>query len=298
MQILEVFNESFMQIALIASVIIGVTTSYIGVLVVLRRIIFVGIALAHFSSLGIAVAAYFHQDMMTFSLVFTALGVVIMAPRDYAKRIPSDAVIGVGLASCWALSILFLSKADHGDAEMLTLMRGNILGATPWDIHILCWVLGSVLLLHCVFSKEFLFISFDAEAAQASGMKTSLWNFLFYLSLGVSIAVSIKLAGVLLTFSYLLFPAVVSMLLSEKIKTTIVISVAVSLCASVFGLVASFLLDFPTAPAIVTVLFIFFITVFVIFNLKRWCVKDEGGQRTGNSGNNPSERGQETDRGQ
>jgi len=275
MQIIEIFREGFMQMALLSSVIIGVTSSYIGVLVMLRRIIFVGIALAHFSSLGIAVAAYFHQDLMLFSLVFTALGVVIMAPRDYAKRIPSDAVIGIGLASCWALSILFLSKADHGDAEMLTLMRGNILGATSGDILLLICVLGSVLLLHGVFSREFLFISFDSEAAQACGIKTGIWNFIFYLTLGVSIAVSIKLAGVLLTFSYLLFPAAISMLLTEKIRTSLLISAAISFCASVAGLVLSFLLDFPTAPVIVAVLFLLFLMVFITFNIRQFFMKRE-----------------------
>jgi len=276
MLILEVFRETFMQMALLSSVIIGVTSSYIGVLVVLRRIIFVGIALAQFSSLGIAVAAYFHQDLMLFSLVFTALGVVIMAPRDYAKRLPSDTVIGTGLASCWALSILFLAKADHGDAEMLTLMRGNILGATPADIQVLLLVLLPIFLMHVIFSKEFLFVSFDPEAAQASGLNRRLWNFLFYLSLGVSIAISIKLAGVLLTFSYLLFPAALALLLTEKIRTTLAISVTVSLGASVLGLVFSYVFDFPTAPMVVAVLFMAFMLVFMYFRMRRSYLKRRG----------------------
>jgi ABC-type Mn2+/Zn2+ transport system permease subunit len=263
-----IFSEHFMQMSLAASMIIGITTSYIGVFVVLRRMIFVGIALAQFSCLGLAIAAYFHQDLMTFSIVFTALGVVVMAPRDFARRLPSDAIIGIGLAACWALSILFLSKADHGDAEMLTLMNGHILGTTSQDVTLLLFVLVPVVLLHLLFFKEFLFTSFDSEMAQALGLPSRRWNFLFYLTLGITIAVAIKLSGVLLTFSFLLFPAALSLLLSEKIRTNLLISVALSIIASFTGVVMSFVFDFPTAPTIVASLFVFFLLTFVFFTVR------------------------------
>lgn len=273
----EIFRETFMMLALGSSLAIGAVCSWLGLLVVLRRIVFVGVALAQFSSLGLAVAAYFQLDYLTFSLLFTVLGVIVIAPGGLARKLPPDSMVGIGFAFAWAFSVLVLSKAAHGDAELLTLMKGNILGTTPQDLATLSVVLGPVLLVHILFFKEFLYVSFDPDMAQTQRVPVRFWNTLFYLTLGVTIAFSMKLAGVLLTFSYFLFPAAFSLLVAQRVKVNLAISVAVSLAASFAGVVFSYVADLPTGPTIVAVLSAFFAAAWVYAKAAPWLGKGNPG---------------------
>jgi ABC-type Mn2+/Zn2+ transport system permease subunit len=274
----DMLRESFMMLALGSSILIGTACSFMGLLVILRRIIFVSVALAQFSSLGLAIAAYFQGDYLTCSLVCTVVGVIVVTPRGASRTLPPDAMVAAGFAFAWAASILVLSKAAHGDAELLTLMKGNILGATAHDLSTLAMVIGPILLIHVFFFKEFLYVSFDPDTARTQGMAVRFWSFLFTLTLGITIAYSMKLAGVLLTFAYFLFPPAASLLVTRTIRANLALSVIVSLLSSFAGVVISFVWDLPTGPAIVAVLSGFFALSWCWSALRNWIVRDERGQ--------------------
>lgn len=251
-----------MRFALISSALIGIVCSYLGVFVVLRRIVFVGIALAQISALGVATAEFFDKDPMMFALLFTIIGVTIFAPRYGGKRLPTEAIIGIGFAAAWAFSILILAKAAHGEAHKLHLIRGNILGATGNDIMSLLYVFLPVAAVHGLFYKQFLFVSFDSEMASTLGIKSGFWNFLFYLTLGLVVAVSIKVAGVLLTFAFLLLPAVTALSIANSMRSNLVISGIAAIIASLAGCMISVQMDLPTGPTIVGCSFVLFVVVF------------------------------------
>lgn len=263
----DVFKQTFMKTALIGSCIVGVTCSYFGLFLILKRMIFVGITLAQFSGFGIALAVFLGKNPFPFALAFTFLGILIMFHKRLEQRIPPDTIIGIGFASAWALSILLLSKAEHGDAELLNLMQGNILGILPLDINLILIFAIPVAILQILFYREFLYINFDSEMAKTQGLNEKLWNFLFYLSVGIIVALSIKLSGVLLTFSYLLLPGAVSLIISERINICIIISIATALIGTLLGLYLSFVWDMPSGPLICGVLFLFFIVIFLINRL-------------------------------
>lgn len=256
---LEIFQLPFMKSALISSILIGLMCSYLGIFVVLRRIIFVGIALAQMSALGVAAAVYFDKDPTIFALLFTIIGVILFAPSYGGKKLPVEAFIGIGFAASWAVAILILSKAANGEADMLNLVRGNILGTTSADITLLITVFLAAAAIFTLFYKNFLFISFDSEMAKTLGVKSGFWNFLFYLILGIVVAVSIRVAGVLLTFSFLLIPAVTALNLEKGMKTSFICSLLFSIAASAAGLISSFYYDLPTGPAIVGASFLLLI---------------------------------------
>jgi ABC-type Mn2+/Zn2+ transport system permease subunit len=264
---LEIFQLPFMQAALASSSIIGLMCSYLGVYVVLRRIIFVGIALAQVSALGVATAVYFEQDMALFAFLFTIAGVLLFSPEFGGKKLPQEAIIGISFVTAWAASILVLSKASHGEASMLNLVQGNILGTTRQDIYHLLWIFIPVGLVHILFYRQFLFTSFDPVMASTLNLSSKVWNFVFYLTLGLVVAVSIKVAGVLLTFSFLVLPAVTALAFVNTMKLNFLFAGIGALLASFTGLMLSFHLDLPTGPAIVGVSFILFFFVALIMGL-------------------------------
>ncbi|MFP4499189.1 MAG: metal ABC transporter permease [Vulcanimicrobiota bacterium] len=266
----EVFQFEFMRYALASSLLIGLTCSYLGLFVVLRKIIFVGIALAQISALGVAVAIFTDQNPTLFALLFTIVGVLIFAPNYGGRRLSPEAIIGVGFAASWAIAILVLSKAAHGEANMLNLVRGNVLSAGKNDLAHLLAVFIPVTIMHVFFYKNFLFTSFDPEMASTLNISSQTWNFLFYLSLGLVVAISIKVAGVLLTFSFLLLPAVTALMMGNNMRTNIILTLVSAVIAAFIGLVISFQADLPTGPTVVGVSFAIFILTMGTVNVLRF----------------------------
>ena len=243
--------------ALYGALVIGLACSVIGVYVVLRRIVFVGAALAQISSAGIALALWLagagialgplgHPTAM--SLLLTLIAVMFFA-SGARGRVPPDANIGVTYAVAAAVGILLIAKAASGEAHDIFL-SGNILGITRSDTLVLLGVAAPVLLVHFVFYKELLFVSFDRETARTLGYNVRWWDLLLYLTLGVVIASAMQFAGVMLVFNFLVLPAVTGLLLSSSMRGVFVGSIASALVAAFAGFSLSVPFDLPSGPAI------------------------------------------------
>ncbi len=250
------FRES-----LYGTLVIAAACSVLGVYVVLRRIVFVGAALAELSSAGIALALWlagqgFAMGLTTHpiavSLMVTLAGVLFFGSGSGRGRIPPDATIGVTYAVAGAAGILLISKAAAGEAHDLFL-HGNILGITRGDTIVLLAVAIPVLLAHTIFYKEFLFVSFDRETASTLGFRAGFWNLFLYLTLGLVIAFAMQFAGVMLVFNFLVLPAVTGLLVSRTMGGTFFWSVISALLAGVIGFTVSVPFDLPSGPAIIAV---------------------------------------------
>ena len=133
-----------------------------------------------------------------------------------------------------AVGISLISKATTGEAHDIFL-QGNILGITRGDTLVLIAVAIPVLLVHALFYKEFLFVSFDRETARTVGYRVNFWNLLLYLTLGLVIAFAMQFAGVMLVFNFLVLPAVTGLLVSRSMAATFFWSIISALVAAVVG---------------------------------------------------------------
>lgn len=246
--------------ALYGALVIGVACSVLGVYVVLRRIVFVGAAIAQLSSAGIALALFLggmgivtglDAHPIAFSLLF-ALGGAMFFGLGGGQRsgVPPDATIGVTYAIAAAVGILLIAKAQHGEAHDIFL-QGNILGITRADTLVLLAVTVPVLLVHIVFYKEFLFVSFDREMARTMGYRVTFWNLFLYFTLGLVIAFAMQFAGVILVFNFLVLPAVTGLLLGRSMGAIFAIAVTSAVVAAVIGFALSVPFDLPSGPAII-----------------------------------------------
>ncbi len=258
--------------ALYGTVVIALACSVLGVYVVLRRIVFVGAALAQLSSAGIALALWLSgqgillwlaNQPIALALVLTLSGVLFFGFGSGRGRIPPDATIGVTYAVAAAAGILLIAKASHGEAHDIFL-QGNILGITRTDTLVLLAVAIPVLVAHAVFYKEFLFVSFDRETARTLGFNVGFWNLFLYLTLGLVIAFAMQFAGVMLVFNFLVLPAVTGLLVSRSMGGTFVWSIVSALIAAVAGFSLSVPLDLPSGPSIIAVSGILAIVAFLI----------------------------------
>ena len=243
--------------ALYGALVIALACSVLGVYVVLRRIVFVGAALAQISSAGIALALWLTGlgvalvpvlNPTVASLLLTLVAVLFFASGTRG-RVPPDATIGVTYAVAAAVGILLIAKAASGEAHDIFL-SGNILGITRADTLVLLAVAVPVLLFHVVFYKELLFVSFDRETARTLGYNVRWWDLLLYLTLGVVIASAMQFAGVMLVFNFLVLPAVTGLLLSQTMRGLFFWSITSSLVAAFGGFSLSVPFDLPSGPAI------------------------------------------------
>src|SRR3989339_717834 len=200
---LSVFKDSFLQTALVASLIVGAVCAYLGVYVVLRRIVFVGAALAQVSSAGVGLAMCTGRNPSLISLVLTLGGVAAFSVKSKDRRTTQESLIGIGYAVASALAVLFVAKSAQGEAHMLDVLSGNILTVTSHEVWWMTGVGLAAVMLHALLSKQFLFSMFDPETAQASGIRAGWWDLLFFLILGIIISLAIRLAGTLLVFAFL-----------------------------------------------------------------------------------------------
>ena len=231
---------------------------YLGLHVVRREVIFVDLALAQVATLGTCVAllmGYHFDDRITFwvSLAVTFLGAAFFSwTRNTNKAaVPQEAVIGITFVVAAAAVILLLSRVAGGKEELEHLLTGDILNVTKGDIGQRLLVFAALGAFYGGFHKRFVLISSDPERAFAEGVRVRLWDFLFYAAFALVVVSFVRLGGVLLTFSYLIVPAVCGTILATDWMKRLAIGWGVAAAASLLGLWASYKMDLPTGAAIV-----------------------------------------------
>lgn len=250
------FQLPFMVQAFAAAVITGILLSYLGVHVVGRGIVFVDLALGQISSLGVAFAAFIGTGLTSIPLIFTLSGALLMSfinIRD--KRLKQEAIIGILYAFASALTVLFISKTAHGDSDIQEVLFGNILSVSWHQVAVSGIVFGLILALQLIFFRKFsaLTESFENGVNHLVGI-FNIWNFLFYISIGLAIVFAVKINGVIPVFSYLIIPAVSAIMLTKNKMWVLILSLIFSMLGGFFGLNFSFHYDFPAGSSIVVVL--------------------------------------------
>jgi zinc/manganese transport system permease protein len=247
-----------MKWPLVACLLFPPLLVYLGLHVVKREVIFVDLALAQVATLGTCVAllmGYHFDDRVTFwiSLAVTFLGAAFFSwTRNTRKAaVPQEAIIGITFVVAAAGVILLLSRVAGGKEELEHLLTGDILNVTKGEIGQRVLVFAALGAFFGAFHKRFVLISSDPERAFAEGVRVRLWDFLFYAAFALVVVSFVRLGGVLLTFSYLIVPAVCGTILADDWMKRLGIGWVVAAAASLLGLWASYKLDLPTGAAIV-----------------------------------------------
>lgn len=261
---METFN--FLLYPFLACLLLIMIHAYFGIHILERGIIFVDLALAQFIGIGIALSFLFGEERSTlFALLFALVGAFIISLSKKASRyVNIEAFIGVLYIFSFSASILILDKSPHGLEEFKAIMNGNILWVTPKDILSTFIVYGVIGALHFFLRKQFYALTFEGKGG-------FLLELLFFSSFAIVLVKSVRIAGILQVFSFLVVPALIGRLFFKKPMQVLITGWLVGVAVSVMGIFLSFKLDIPTAPVIVASLAcIFFIMLAVkVFFLKK-----------------------------
>jgi zinc/manganese transport system permease protein len=233
---------------------------YLGLHIVEREIIFVDLALAQVAALGHCVAILLgysghHWQTYVWSVSFTLIGAAIFTlTRTRNEKVPQEALIGIVYVVAAAAGLLLLSRTVEGKEELQRTLVGEILTVRPYEIWQTFALFVAVGVVHFIFRKKFLMISFEPERAAGARLAIRGWDFLFYALFGVVVTSFVHIGGVLLVFSYLIIPAVCAAFLADSLPARLLIGWLVATCGSIGGLYASYQMDFPSGAAIVCAL--------------------------------------------
>jgi len=232
---------------------------YLGLHVVEREVIFVDLSLAQMAVLGAAVASLWGWETHDpgtygFALGFTVLGAATFSlTRSTQGRVPQEAIIGIVYAVAAAATILILNNAPHGAEHIRDVLVGQLLAVEASDVARLAALYAVLGALHLGWRRTLLLISRDPVAAKARGVNVKLWDFLFYVTFGITVTASVELGGVLVVFSYLIVPSVVAALFAERVGPRLAIGWAVATLASALGMLTSVWLSAPPGASVVCV---------------------------------------------
>src|SRR5256714_1473750 len=240
---------------IVACVLLPWLLVYLGLHVVQRGIIFVDIAMAQMASLGICVALLFRLDLHGWATFAIALGFTLVGGAIFsltgkrASKIPQEAIIGIAYVVAAAAAVLLLSRAAEGDEEIKQMLVGNILLVTPAEVWKCFALFVAVGIFHFALRKNFLVVSFDRNGAYQQGLRVRWWDFFFYVSFGLVVTIFVRMAGVLLVFSYLIVPAVCGINLAPVIPARLLLGWIIATIGGVWGRLLSVYWRTPSCAA-------------------------------------------------
>jgi ABC-type Mn2+/Zn2+ transport system permease subunit len=257
----EILGYTFMQRALLASLLIGTVTSVIGVYVVLRGLAFIGAGIAHASFGGVALGFLLGVNPVASAVVFCLCTAWAIAFTSERMEIKEDTAIGIFFAATMALGVLFIGLMGEYNVDLFGYLFGSVLSVTSSDLW-MSGILGSaVLLIIVLFFKELLFITFDQEMAQVSGLPAKGLYVLLLSIMALTVVLSIKVVGIILVSAMIIIPAASAYQLTEDFRTMMGLSVLIGNFSAVTGLLLSYRLDTASgATMVLTATIIFFLS--------------------------------------
>lgn len=248
---LEMLSYAFMQRALVAGLIVAVVCPAIGLFLVLRRLAQYGDALAHVSLAGVAAGMLMKTYPMVSGLAFSVVASLGMDWLRGSYRRYGELSVAITLSASLALAVVLLSIAGSAGSDVLSYLFGSIMTVTSLDLWLIGGLGSLVILALAGLYKEMLSVTFDEEMARVGGLPVRLVNTIFIVLTAMTIALAMRVVGVLLVSSLMVVPVAAALQLAQSFKGALLWSVAVGLVSVLTGLTISYYLNPPPGGTVV-----------------------------------------------
>ncbi|GEM_PF-2647237 len=220
-----------------AGLIAGVLLPWLGMWVVLLRVVFLGVTLAQVAAAGVALGLVLDSPPLPMGLALTLLVVAGVVRADGKQSsLAADGKLGALFCVASALALLFVSQSPADLDEVQHVLHGNLIYAGRDAVQITAITLIAAVALLGVFFKQLLLVGFDRETAQALGLATQGWLLLLFAVLATVLTVSMRTTGSLLTFAMLLLPSLASLSLRRGLVASFGLASALGGVGTLAGL--------------------------------------------------------------
>jgi len=272
----EVLSSGFLlRNSVYISLLVGVVCPLVGVYLVLRRLIFMGVALPQISSCGVAFAfalqawgviPHIHESEHSLafigSTVFTVPTILLLSLIVRRGGGSVEGRLGTVYVLAGAWSILLLVTNPLGEHGLLDMLKGEIISVSDADVLRTALTFGTVVLLIFLFRKEFLLISFDREMAITLKKNVAFWDSLLFLVIGLTISMAVLSVGPLVAFGFLLIPPLIAHMFARNMRQFALIASGIGGLSAFVGFCFAYRLDFPVGPTDVALLGILYAVSF------------------------------------
>lgn len=243
----------FLRRALLAGVLVGVSSAVIGTWIVVRGLTFLGDAVAHGALPGIALAVVLGFDLFLGGALSAIVMIALIAWASRRSTLGDDASIGLLFVGMLALGIVLISARGAYAGDLTAILFGDAVGVTPADVR--AAAIGTVLtlLVTVVLYRPFLAVAFSEDQAALLGMRPRLAHFAQLALLALVIVASFRTVGTLLVFALIVAPPAAASQVARRVPTTMALAAVLAVVAVVVGLLVSFHLDLAGSATIALV---------------------------------------------
>ena len=265
------------QEPMIAGVLAAAILGYIGIFVVLKRMVFVSAALSEISGVGVAFAFWLgavlginpheHREIPLlleptwFSLLFACAAAALFSLQPGHRKLAPETIVGLGyiVASALVLVILNSPRIAQEAHAIGDILFGNAV-IVPWQqIEALLAAAALAVIAHALFFKELLFVSYDRETALVQCVGVFRYELLLNLVTAVVISVATRAVGALPVFAFTVLPAAAALMLAERMGPAIALAVAFAVVSAAVGYFVSWVAQLPTGATMVVMSALFLV---------------------------------------
>lgn len=275
----ELLDYGFMQRALLAALLIGVTAPSVGVHVVQRRLALIGDGMGHVALAGVAVGVLTTGRPVVTALVAAVAGAIAIELVRARGRTGGDVALAVLFYGGIAAGVVLISQAEGGTPANLTAyLFGAITTTSRTDLAIFSALAVVVLTTTIGLAPRLFAVSNDEEYARAAGLPVLALNLLLAVMVASTVVLSMRVVGLLLVSALMVVPVATAQLVTGSFRGTLLVSMAIGLVVSVGGVATSYYANTPSGGTIVLLaiaLFVLTVTGSAVRQRLRRGVHDE-----------------------
>lgn len=261
---MNIFEYPFLLKSFIASLWLSIVFSLLGIFVFIKKMSFFSDGIAHASILGLGIAFLMNFNILISALLTGLLFPLLIYYLEKKTKIHSDTLIGLIFVCSLSLGLILMSLKAGYQPELLNFLLGNILVISNLDFIIIIIFSILILIFFILEFQKILLVLLDPVEAKLRKINVNFYELLFYIILGISVILGIKLVGVILITAFLILPPAISSLIASSFKNFLILNIFFAFFNVLFGFLISNIYNLPLGASIAFVgSFLFFIIFFL-----------------------------------
>ncbi|MEC4014762.1 metal ABC transporter permease [Streptomyces sp. H27-D2] len=249
---MEILTYPFMQRALIAALLVGVTAPAIGIYLVQRRQAIMGDGIGHVAMTGVALGFLLNTSPVWMATLVAVIGAVGMEVIRSRGRTSGDVALAMLFYGGMAGGVMIINLSDNGSTANLTsYLFGSITTVSPQDVTAVCALAAFVVLITLGLRRQLFAICQDEEFARVTGLPVRLLNLLLAVTAAVTVTVAMRIVGLLLVSAMMVIPVAAAQRVTRGFAMTLALAMGIGVTVSLTGTVTTFYVNAPSGAAIV-----------------------------------------------
>lgn len=248
----DIFTYDFLQNAILAAILSGVSCGIIGSYMVVRRMVFLGGGITHSAFGGVGMSYYFGMSTDIGASLFALLSAIIV--QKFKGSMREDTAIGILWSLGMAIGIFFITITPGYAPNLMSFLFGSVLTVSSLDLTLLVALNAVIITIFVLGYRAIVYTALDSQFAKSQGFRVDLIEMIMICLMAITIVLNIKTVGIMLLMSLLTIPTALVSIFSKNFKIILILSAAVAALGLIFGIALSYHFDFPAAAATVILL--------------------------------------------